>query len=71
MKKLFELKTNLILKSYLMRFSQDFINRRNVLPKILKILYLILLVYQNSGGGKSSISCLVIDDKTYNDIYGK
>ena len=31
----------------------------------------IICLSKTLGGGKSSISCLVIDDKTYNDAYGK
>ena len=31
----------------------------------------ILCLSKTLGGGKSSISCLVIDDKTYNQSYGE
>jgi len=41
-----------------------FQNFENITPDII-------CLSKTLGGGKSSISCLVIDDQTYNDAYGK
>ena len=73
MKKLFELKNKFnfkiifdevftgFYKSKKMFYFQNF---ENFTPDII-------CLSKTLGGGKSSISCLVIDDKTYNEAYGK
>ena len=73
MKKLFELKRKYRFKIIFDEVFTGFFKSKKMFyfQNFIDLVPDIICLSKTLGGGKSSISCLVIDDKTYNDAYGK
>ena len=73
MNKLFELKRKYGFKIIFDEVFTGFFKSKKMFyfQNFIDLVPDIICLSKTFGGGKSSISCLVIDDKTYNDAYGK
>ena len=73
MNKLFELKRKYGFKIIFDEVFTGFFKSKKMFyfQNFIDLVPDIICLSKTLGGGKSSISCLVIDDKTYNDAYGK
>ena len=73
MNKLFELKRKYRFKIIFDEVFTGFFKSKKMFyfQNFIDLVPDIICLSKTLGGGKSSISCLVIDDKTYNDAYGK